>query len=165
MARFSCQIGTRSGTSSSCSCHTPALSSPRSYSALPSQPPRVHYFRRVSARFRALAVCQREGAKIVGTKPILPRHGSRAPKITRHVTPRYPDLPDDTTISGIWIGEVLVDVKGKVAQVWPIREPRLTPSFPPFNASIVTAIRQMGIRTAPGRITGGPLVYDRHSQH
>jgi hypothetical protein len=87
-------------------------------------------------------VCQREGAKIVGTKPILPRHGSRAPKITRHVTPRYPDLPDDTTISGIWIGEVLVDVKGKVAQVWPIREPRLTPSFPPFNASIVTAIRQ-----------------------
>ena len=87
-------------------------------------------------------VCQREGLKVVGTKPILPGKNIVAPKRTRNVTPRYPDLPEGTSVSGIWIGEVLIDSKGKVSQVWPIREPRLRPSYPPFNESIVAAIRQ-----------------------
>jgi hypothetical protein len=86
-------------------------------------------------------MCQREGAKIAGAKPVLPGRG-RFPKTTRHVMPRYPELPEGTTVSGIWIGEALVDTKGKVSQVWPIREVQLTPSFPPFNESIVAAIRQ-----------------------
>lgn len=87
-------------------------------------------------------VCQREGSKIAGAKPVVPGKSTRTPKRTRYVSPRYPQLPEDTTLSGIWIGEVLVDTKGKVAQVWPIREVRLTPAFPPFNESIVAAIQQ-----------------------
>jgi hypothetical protein len=99
-------------------------------------------------------VCQREGAKIARANPVVPGKAVRPPKKTRNVNPRYPDLPEGTTISGIWIGEALVDTKGKVPQVWPIRELRLTPSFPPFNESIAAAIRQWEYE---------PLVVDSHA--
>jgi hypothetical protein len=95
-----------------------------------------------SQKLPRFGVCQRDGGKIAGAKPVVPGKTIREPKITRHVHPRYPDLPKDTSLSGTWIGEALVDRKGKVAQVWPIREVRVSPSFPPFNESIVTAIRQ-----------------------
>jgi hypothetical protein len=87
-------------------------------------------------------VCQREGLKIAGAKPVLPGKNIVPPKRIRSVNPHFPELPEGTTVSGIWIGEVLIDSKGKVSQVWPIREPRLRPSYPPLNESIVAAIRQ-----------------------
>ena len=95
-----------------------------------------------SSQLPRFGACQREGAKIAGAKPVMPGKSTQIPKMTRKVMPRYPELPEGTTVSGIWIGEALVDTKGKVSQVWPIREVRLTPSFPPFNESIVAAIRQ-----------------------
>src|SRR6186997_674309 len=90
-----------------------------------------------SPQLPRFGVCQREGAKIAGVKPVVPGKNIRPPTRTRSVTPRYPDLPEGTTVSGIWIGEALVDTKGRVSQVWPIREVRLTPPFPRFNESIV----------------------------
>jgi hypothetical protein len=95
-----------------------------------------------SSQLPRFGVCHREGLKVVGTKPILPGKNIVAPKKIRNVKPRYPDLPEGTSVSGIWIGEVLVDAKGKIAEVWQIREVRLTPPFPAFNESIVAAIRQ-----------------------
>jgi outer membrane biosynthesis protein TonB len=66
----------------------------------------------------------------------------RAPKKIRDVRPAYPELPPQTRASGIWIGDVLLDTKGKVSQVWAIREVQFTPPFPAFNRAIVDAIRQ-----------------------
>ena len=51
-------------------------------------------------------------------------------------------LPEGTVGRGWWVGEALIDVPGKVAQVWPMREVEFTPPFPPFNNAIVVAIRQ-----------------------
>ena len=56
--------------------------------------------------------------------------------------PPFPELPPGTVGSGDWIGEVLIDSRGKVSYVWIIREPRLTPPFPRFTAAIVQAVRQ-----------------------
>jgi hypothetical protein len=103
---------------------------PRSLPSPLNQPPRF-------------GVCQREGLKIAGAKPVAIGKSIRPPKRTRYQSPHYPDLPEGTSISGgLWIGEVLVDAKGKIAEVWPIREVRLAPAFPPFNESIVAAIHQ-----------------------
>jgi len=107
-----------------------------------------------SPQLPRFGVCQREGAKIAGVKPVVPGKNIRPPTRTRSVTPRYPDLPEGTTVSGIWIGEALVDTKGRVSQVWPIREVRLTPPFPRFNESIVAGIRQWEYE---------PLIVDSHA--
>jgi len=40
----------------------------------------------------------------------------------------------------MWIGEVLVDPQGRVVRVWPVREVRFTPPFPPFSQAIIDAI-------------------------
>jgi outer membrane biosynthesis protein TonB len=40
------------------------------------------------------------------------------------------------------MGEVLLDVRGKVAEVWTIHEADLSPPFPAFNQAIVDAIRR-----------------------
>jgi len=37
---------------------------------------------------------------------------------------------------------VLIDARGKVSHVWVIREPKLTPPYPPFSEAIVDAIQQ-----------------------
>ena len=95
--------------------------------------------RSVAASF---GTCQREAAKLAGTQPVRVGGRIRAPKQIRQVFPNYPELPPGTTVSGIWTGEVLIGNDGKVVQVWPIREPRLTPPFPPFNEASVAAVRQ-----------------------
>ncbi len=43
---------------------------------------------------------------------------------------------------GLWMGEVLIDSEGKVANVWTVQDPQLTPPFPAFTDAIVAAIRQ-----------------------
>lgn len=100
-------------------------------------------FRLAEANSDARAgICQREGAAILGVAPVRIGKSIRAPKKTHNVIPRYPELPAGTRGSGIWLGEVLLDAKGHVSRVWPIREVKLTPSFPPFNRAIVDAIRE-----------------------
>jgi hypothetical protein len=62
-------------------------------------------------------VCMREGRKLVGVSPVLIGKSVRQPKKVRNVTPKYPELPLGTTGSGRWIGEALLDVRGKVVAV------------------------------------------------
>jgi hypothetical protein len=88
-------------------------------------------------------VCEREAKKLprgraVGAGPAT----SRAPKRIRHVSPTYPPFPAGTTGQGIWIGEVLIDSRGKVSQVWTIREVVITPPLPGFNKAITDAVGQ-----------------------
>jgi hypothetical protein len=78
----------------------------------------------------------------------------RAPKKKRHVWPKWPELPPGTTATTVWMGEALVDTDGNVVRVWTIREVELTPPFPPFNESIVDAIRQW--KFDPLKIGGKP---------
>jgi hypothetical protein len=85
--------------------------------------------------------CIREGAKMVGAPPVTLR-GRTPPKKVTDVKPNYPTLPVGTTGTGTWIGELLVDVSGSVAQSWTIREIQLTPPLPSFNQAIVEALRQ-----------------------
>lgn len=55
----------------------------------------------------------------------------------------------------MWIGEILLDAKGRVARVWTIREPTLTPPFPPFNKAIDDAVQKW--RFEPLLINGRPM--------
>lgn len=87
-------------------------------------------------------VCEREGAKFVGSKPRTLREWERPPKKVRDRKPAYPDLPPDTRGSGMWIGELLLDTKGNVSHIWTIRQPRLTRPFPAFNKAILDAVGQ-----------------------
>jgi len=86
-------------------------------------------------------VCMHEGQKLVGASPVLIGKSVRQPKKVRNVVPKYPQLPPGTTGSGRWIGEFLLDARGRVATVWTIREVDLKPAFPAFNRAIVDAIR------------------------
>ena len=91
----------------------------------------------------ATGVCMREGTKVVGKNPVKLSRRVRAPKKLRSADIVYPELPPGTLASGIWMGEVLVDAKGKVAHVWLLRQVDFTPPFPPFNQAIERAIRQV----------------------
>ena len=87
-------------------------------------------------------VCDREGEKIVGQKPVRVGGPIKPPKQIRNVPPKYPEFPPGTVGRGMWIGEALIDGAGKVTHVWPIREPELTPPLPAFRIAIVDAIRR-----------------------
>lgn len=87
-------------------------------------------------------VCSREASSVVGQVPQKIGGKIRAPKKIRDVRPKYPELPPGTTLGGVWVGEFVVDVTGKVARVWTIRPLQITPPFPPFNKSIVDAIQR-----------------------
>ena len=97
-------------------------------------------------------VCQREGEKLVGQNPIRLGGKIRPPKKLHDAAPKYPQLPPGTTARGVWAGEALIDTKGNVVRVWPIREVEMTPPFPAFNKAIVDAIRQR--RFEPVRVDG-----------
>ena len=90
----------------------------------------------------ASGICMREGSKFVGNAPVRIGKSIRMPKKLRSATPRYPELPPGTRASGVWMGEVLLNNRGKVIHVWPIREVRLTPPYAAFNQAIVDSIRQ-----------------------
>ena len=86
--------------------------------------------------------CEREGASIVGSRPVVPERGKPFPRKRVHKNPAWPDLPPGTSVTGNWLGELLVRGDGTVARVWPIREPKLTPAFSPFNQAILDALGQ-----------------------
>jgi len=87
-------------------------------------------------------VCTEEGRRLVGVVPVQVGKKTPLPKKIRNVDPEYPKLTTGTTGSGPWVGEVLLDVYGKVVHVWTIREVRLNPPFPTFNQAIIDAIRK-----------------------
>jgi hypothetical protein len=49
-------------------------------------------------------------------------------------------IPDGTSGGGVWIGEVLIDTLGRVANVWTIREVKLKPAAPALNKAITDAV-------------------------
>jgi hypothetical protein len=99
-------------------------------------------------------ICEREGAKRLGQKPVRIDGTIRGPRKLRDVHPSYPKLPPGTVGTGNWIGEVLIDTRGKVRGVWVIRAPKLTPPYPPFAKAIVDAIRQWEFE--PLKVRGVP---------
>jgi hypothetical protein len=44
-------------------------------------------------------------------------------------------------VTNYWIGELLIDAKGRLAEVWTLKEPKLTPAFPAMTEAIVSAFR------------------------
>jgi hypothetical protein len=87
-------------------------------------------------------VCEREAEKLAGRKAVRADRKIREPKKTKNVSPTYPPFPAGTTGRGMWIGEALIDTKGRVSHVWTIREVEITPPLPAFNNAITDAIRQ-----------------------
>lgn len=86
-------------------------------------------------------VCERDGAAIVGSRPGTPPLEA-FPRRRVDKTPEWPALPVGTSVTGNWLGELLVRADGTVARVWSLREPKLEPAFPPFNEAIVKAVGQ-----------------------
>jgi hypothetical protein len=89
------------------------------------------------------SVCMTEGAKLVGSQPIEARGKLNLPKKRKHVEPVIQAVPSGTpVVSRVWIGEALVDTKGRVVHVWTLRQP--TPTRAPTDVSdaIVAAVEQ-----------------------
>jgi hypothetical protein len=99
-------------------------------------------------------VCERQAVKLVGQKAVRVDKTIKAPKKIRNVSPHYPPWPAGATGRGMWIGEALIDSRGRVSHVWPIREAEITPPLPAFNEAIVDAIRQWEFE---------PLVVDKRT--
>ena len=90
-----------------------------------------------------VSACMREGAKLVGSQPIEARGKLHLPKKRKHVQPLVPSLPPGITASdNVWIGEALIDQKGRTVRVWTLREPRLTPALPGVTDAITAAVQQ-----------------------
>jgi hypothetical protein len=87
-------------------------------------------------------VCERQAVKLVGQKAVRVDTTIKGPKKIPNVSPHYPPWPPGATGRGTWIGEALIDSRGRVSHVWPIREVEITPPLPAFNEAIVDAIRQ-----------------------
>jgi len=87
--------------------------------------------------------CMQQGAKLVGSRPIQARGKLNLPKKRKHVEPLIPSVPPGTpAASGVWIGEALVDTKGRIVHVWTLREPMPTPASPGVSEAIVAAVQQ-----------------------
>lgn len=56
---------------------------------------------------------------------------------------------------GIWIGEILIDTRGKVSRVWTIREVKLTPALRLLNRSITDAVAKWEF--APAAVDDVPV--------
>jgi hypothetical protein len=79
---------------------------------------------------------------MVGQRPVLLGGKIPPPKKIRDAAPKYPEFPPGTVGSGMWIGEALIDARGQVTKVWPLREVQIQPPLPAFNQAIVDSILQ-----------------------
>jgi hypothetical protein len=95
-----------------------------------------------AADVAARGACMREGRGLAGGQPASVARLKRPPAKILDARPRFPALPSTVRGSGNWVGEALLDRRGKVVQVWAIREPRFTAPVPAFSAAIVDAVRQ-----------------------
>ncbi len=93
------------------------------------------------------AACQSEIRKLGA-----PRFGRSvtSPMIIRRVRPAYPTIPSGTTGGGVWIGELLIDARGRVSNAWTIREVKLTPAIPSLTKAITDAVLKW--RFAPAAV-------------
>jgi hypothetical protein len=83
------------------------------------------------------AACEREIRKL-GDRRLGERFTS--PMVIRRVRPAYPTIPSRTTGGGVWIGDLLIDARGRVLRVWTIRDPKLTPRLPSLSKAIADAV-------------------------
>lgn len=76
--------------------------------------------------------------------PSLFRGGSPpAPAKVRHFEPRFPTRSLPTTIGeGLWIGELAIDVDGRVRSVRVLRRVSITPPWPEWERAIPDAVRR-----------------------
>jgi hypothetical protein len=91
------------------------------------------------------SVCLQEGGKLVGSQPVAARGKLHLPKKRKHVQPSIPSLPPGTSttaIGNVWIGEALIDTKGRTVHVWSLREPKLTPPLAGVTDAITAAVQQ-----------------------
>ena len=98
------------------------------------------------------SACERELRKL-GPRRLGEKY--TAPLRTRRGSPAWPAIPDGTTGSGVWIGEILIDVKGGVSHVWTIRDVQLTPSVPSLTKSITDAVAKW--QFAPAAVDRVPV--------
>jgi hypothetical protein len=90
-----------------------------------------------------MSECMSRGANLVGSQPIQARGKLNLPKKRKHVEPAIQSVAPGTPAgSVVWIGEALVDTKGRTVHVWTLREPKLTPESPGVSEAIVAAIQQ-----------------------
>jgi hypothetical protein len=83
------------------------------------------------------AACEREIRKL-GDRRL--GESFTSPMIIRRVRPAYPPIPSGTTGGGVWIGELLIDARGRVSNVWTIRDVKLTPRLPSLSKAITDAV-------------------------
>jgi hypothetical protein len=101
---------------------------------------------RTGTRAPSPTPCERQAETLRKSAP--PSHGWRfgatikAPQKLRGVSPAYPAIPPGTTGGGVWIGEILIDAHGRVANVWTIRDVKLKPPLPSLNRAITHAVRK-----------------------
>jgi hypothetical protein len=87
--------------------------------------------------------CVNQSEALVGQRARLVDKDFPLPRTARRVQPDYPTRPGASkVISSIWIGEALVDQKGKVRDAWTIRPLRFEPAWPEFEAALLASIRQ-----------------------
>jgi hypothetical protein len=97
--------------------------------------------------------CVREGAKLVGARPVYADRNFRLPKKIHNAAPTYPNPPAGTVgTGGAWVGEALIDTQGRIARVWTIRPVKFTPPFPKFNTAIADSIKEW--RFEPPTVNG-----------
>ena len=82
----------------------------------------------------------------------------RVPWRTRYVSPAYPPIPDGTTVT-MCDGEVLIDTRGRVSEVWTIREVKLTPPLLSLNKAITDAVAKWEF--APAALDNVPIAICR----
>lgn len=99
-----------------------------------------------------VSACEREikklGPRRLGEK-------IRYPWRIRDVTPAYPPIPEGTTGGGAWIGEILIDTRGRVSEVWTIREVKVTPPVPSLNKVVTDAVAKWEF--APAAVDNVPV--------
>lgn len=71
------------------------------------------------------------------------------------MSPAYPPIPEGTTGGGVWIGEILIDARGRVSGVWTIREVKLTPTLPTLKKAITDAVAKWEF--APAAVDDVPV--------
>ena len=79
----------------------------------------------------------------------------RSPWRVRNVMPAYPSIAEGTTGGGAWIGEILIDTRGRVSDVWTIREVKVTPPVPSLNKVITDAVAKWEF--APAAVDNVPV--------
>lgn len=96
----------------------------------------------ISATDLRPGACDRQAEKLVGQKPVRPHGSIRPPKRIHGDRPKFPTRDTPTTGTGPWMADALIDIDGKIRELWVLRQPTLTPPWPEFNTAIEESIRQ-----------------------